>query len=79
DFQWAVGVARDNIERKLCTVVVPEGGIWAVRHYRGQFESLTSPRTVLSLSPVPSRIWVCLDCAEGLVTFINAETGGEIF
>ncbi|NXL37653.1 BT1A1 protein, partial [Glaucidium brasilianum] len=79
DFNWAVGVARDNIERKGCMDVVPEGGFWAVRHYRGHFEALTCPRTVLSLSPVPSRILVCLDCAEGLVTFINAETGGEIF
>uniref|UniRef100_A0A8C0FP78 Butyrophilin subfamily 1 member A1-like n=1 Tax=Bubo bubo TaxID=30461 RepID=A0A8C0FP78_BUBBB len=76
---WAVGVARDNIERKGYMDVEPEGGFWGVRQFAGLFESLTSPRTVLSLSPVPSRIWVCLDCAEGLVTFINAKTGGEIF
>ncbi|XP_063174726.1 butyrophilin subfamily 3 member A2-like [Chroicocephalus ridibundus] len=30
-------------------------------------------------SPLPSRIWVCLDCARGLVTFLHADTGVEIF
>ncbi|NXN58604.1 TRI38 ligase, partial [Rynchops niger] len=57
----------------------PKGGIWAVRHKKGQFVSLTSPRTVLPLSPLPSRIWVCLDCTQGLVTFLDADTGVEIF
>ncbi|XP_074664677.1 butyrophilin subfamily 1 member A1-like isoform X2 [Strix aluco] len=79
DCWWGMGVARDNIERKGYMDVVPEEGFWVLWHYRGHFESLTSPRTVLSLSPMPSRILVCLDYTEGLVTFINVKTGGEIF
>ncbi|XP_054039643.1 butyrophilin subfamily 1 member A1-like, partial [Rissa tridactyla] len=79
DSWWGVGVARESVERKGSTVMSPEGGIWAVRHCYGQFVSLTSPRTFLPQSPLPSRIWVCLDCARGLVTFLNADTGVEIF
>ncbi|XP_075268505.1 uncharacterized protein LOC104328469 isoform X2 [Opisthocomus hoazin] len=76
---WAVGVARDSVERTEFVDMSPEGGIWAVRHRDSQFTSLTSPRTPLSSFLVPSRIWVCVDCTEGLVTFINADSGAEIF
>ncbi|XP_074423643.1 uncharacterized protein LOC141735097 [Larus michahellis] len=41
--------------------------------------SLTSPCTLLPRSLLPSRIWVCLDCARGLVTFLHADTGVKIF
>ncbi|NXF66338.1 RO52 ligase, partial [Ciccaba nigrolineata] len=73
DSHWAVGVVRDSVERKKFMDLIPERGFWGVWHCKGQFESLTFPHILQS--PVPRRIWVCLDCAEGLVTFINAETG----
>ncbi|KAM6364630.1 butyrophilin subfamily 1 member A1-like [Pluvialis apricaria] len=76
---WGVGVARESVERKQYVVLSPKTGIWAVEHWAGQFTSLTSPPTVLSLSPRPRRIWVCLDCTRGLVTFINAHNGAHIF
>ncbi|KAM6107046.1 butyrophilin subfamily 1 member A1-like [Phoenicopterus ruber ruber] len=76
---WAVGVARESVQRKGYMDLSPEGGIWALGNWEGRFKSLTSPRTPLSLFPVPRRIWVCLDCTQGLVTFINAHSGGEIF
>ncbi|KAM6107027.1 LOW QUALITY PROTEIN: E3 ubiquitin-protein ligase TRIM15-like [Phoenicopterus ruber ruber] len=79
DSQWAVGVARESVETKEHRDLSPEGGVWALRHWKGQFMSLTSPPTLLPLVPVPRRIWVCLDCTQGLVTFINADSGGEIF
>ncbi|XP_074710397.1 butyrophilin subfamily 1 member A1-like [Strix uralensis] len=77
DSWWAVGVARDSVKRKGHMDLRPGGGVWAVRHFGRQFLSLTSPPN--ELSPLPRRIWVCLDCTEGLVTFINAETGANIF
>ncbi|XP_014817169.1 PREDICTED: butyrophilin subfamily 3 member A3-like [Calidris pugnax] len=79
DSWWGVGVAKESMERKGIMDLKPEEGIWAVGRYKGQFMALTSPRTVLSNSPLPRRIWVCLDCTRGLVTFLNADTGGEIF
>ncbi|NWT49492.1 BT1A1 protein, partial [Chroicocephalus maculipennis] len=79
DSQWGVGVARESVQRKKFSYWSPEGGIWAVRHCYGQFTSLTSSRTLLPRSLLPSRVWVCLDCARGLVTFLHADTGVEIF
>uniref|UniRef100_A0A8C4Y641 Zinc finger protein RFP-like n=1 Tax=Gopherus evgoodei TaxID=1825980 RepID=A0A8C4Y641_9SAUR len=76
---WAVGVARESVRRKGEMNCNPNGGIWAVRRWWGQFRALTSPVTPLPLSWVPSRIRVCLDCDQGQVTFINAGDGAPIF
>uniref|UniRef100_A0A8B9VWB4 B30.2/SPRY domain-containing protein n=1 Tax=Anas zonorhyncha TaxID=75864 RepID=A0A8B9VWB4_9AVES len=77
--RWAVGVARASVKRKGYFSRSPEEGIWAVLYYEGQFMSLTSPPTPLSLSPVPTRIWVCLHCTQQQVSFINADNGVQIF
>ncbi|GAB0201652.1 butyrophilin subfamily 1 member A1-like [Grus japonensis] len=77
DSWWAVGVARDSVDRKGDPALSPAGGVWGVQHWEGHFVSLTSrPR---SLGRVPRRFWVCLDCTQGLVTFIDADSGVEIF
>ncbi|GAB0201570.1 butyrophilin subfamily 1 member A1-like [Grus japonensis] len=77
DSWWAVGVARDSVKRKGFFFLSPAGGIWGVGNRSGHFVSLTSPPT--SLGRVPRRLWVCLDCTQGLVTFIDADSGVEIF
>ncbi|XP_044838379.1 zinc finger protein RFP-like [Mauremys mutica] len=77
---WAVGVARASVRRKGRISLSPEGGIWAVQWCcGGQFWALTSPGTPLPLSRAPSRIWVCLDCDRGQVTFIDAGDEAPIF
>ncbi|XP_044837318.1 zinc finger protein RFP-like [Mauremys mutica] len=76
---WAVGVARESVGRKGQISRSPEGGIWAVGWWVGQFHALTSPATPLPLSRAPSRIWVCLDCDRGQVTFIDAGDEAPIF
>nr|XP_038043755.1 butyrophilin subfamily 3 member A3-like isoform X9 [Anas platyrhynchos] len=76
---WAVGVAGASMERRKRMNMSPEGGIWALQYDEGQLKSLTSPPTPLSLSPIPTRIWVCLDCTQGQVSFINADNGVQIF
>nr|XP_047912025.1 butyrophilin subfamily 1 member A1-like isoform X2 [Anser cygnoides] len=76
---WAVGVARASVKRKGWIDMSPEEGIWAVQYDQGQLMSLTSPPTPLSLSPLPTRIWVCLDCTQQQVSFINADNWVEIF
>ncbi|XP_067414658.1 zinc finger protein RFP-like isoform X2 [Emydura macquarii macquarii] len=76
---WAVGVARESVRRKGGISFSPEKGIWAVQQWLGQFQALTSPRTPLSLSWVPSRIRVCLDCDRGQVTFFDAGDQAPIF
>ncbi|XP_065420642.1 butyrophilin subfamily 1 member A1-like [Chrysemys picta bellii] len=76
---WAVGVARESVGRKGEISLNPEGGIWAVGWWLGQFQALTSPVTPLPLSRFPSRIRVCLDCDRGQVTFIDAGDDAPIF
>uniref|UniRef100_A0A8B9SV98 Butyrophilin subfamily 1 member A1 n=1 Tax=Anas platyrhynchos TaxID=8839 RepID=A0A8B9SV98_ANAPL len=79
DSWWAVGVARASLKRKGWINASPKEGIWAVRYYERQLMSLTWPHTYLSLSPIPTRIWVCLDCTQQQVSFIDADNGVEIF
>ncbi|XP_074975591.1 butyrophilin subfamily 1 member A1-like [Caretta caretta] len=76
---WAVGVARESVGRKGWISLSPEEGIWAVRRCGDQFRALTSPETPLPLSRAPSRVWVCLDCGRGQVTFIDAGDEAPIF
>ncbi|KAM9120038.1 zinc finger protein RFP-like isoform 2-T2 [Pangshura tecta] len=77
--RWAVGVARESVGRKGEISLSPHGGIWAVERWGDQFQALTSPETPLTLSWVPSRIQVCLDCDRGQVTFIDAGDEAPIF
>ncbi|XP_053904185.1 butyrophilin subfamily 1 member A1-like [Malaclemys terrapin pileata] len=76
---WAVGVARESVSRKGRIEHNPETGIWAVQLWGDEFRALTSPITLLPLSQVPSRIWVCLDCDQGQVTFFDAGNETLIF
>ncbi|XP_040398674.1 butyrophilin subfamily 3 member A2-like isoform X5 [Cygnus olor] len=76
---WAVGVARASVERKKGISICPKEGIWAIQYNEGDLVSLTSPRTYFSMSQNPTRIWVCLDCTQQQVSFINADNGVEIF
>ncbi|XP_021269126.1 butyrophilin subfamily 3 member A1-like [Numida meleagris] len=79
-YSWcALGVARASVKRKGEMVLSPEEGIWALQYDEGKLKALTAPPTPLTLSPVPTRVWVFLDCAQGQVTFINALNGVEIF
>ncbi|XP_063174719.1 butyrophilin subfamily 1 member A1-like [Chroicocephalus ridibundus] len=77
--RWGIGVAKESVERRGRSFLSPDGGIWAVRHKGGRFASLTSRRTFLPRFLLPSRICVCLDCARGLVTFLDVNTGVKIF
>ncbi|XP_044840103.1 zinc finger protein RFP-like [Mauremys mutica] len=47
---WAVGVARESVGRKGRISLSPEGGIWAVEQWLGQFRALSSPVTLLPLT-----------------------------
>ncbi|KAM9164508.1 stonustoxin subunit alpha-like isoform 4-T5 [Pangshura tecta] len=78
---WAVGVARQSVQRKGEVGFTPEEGVWVVqkwgsaRDYRAQ----TFPVTRLSLSREPSRIRVSLDYEGGSVAFNYADNLAPIF
>ncbi|EOA93446.1 Butyrophilin subfamily 1 member A1, partial [Anas platyrhynchos] len=79
DSNLAVGVARASVKRKGGINMSPEEGIWALQYDEGQIMTLTSHPRSLSVSPVPMRIWVCLDYSAQQVYFINADDGKEIY
>ncbi|XP_077187169.1 zinc finger protein RFP-like [Paroedura picta] len=83
---WAVGVARESVQRKGYFSLNPSEGIWAVGKpffYSlplRQLAAFTSPkRTPLDLRPEPRKILVRLDYEEDSVTFLDAETDYLIF
>ncbi|XP_025051355.1 tripartite motif-containing protein 15-like [Alligator sinensis] len=77
---WAVGVTRESVRKKGWVRLSPEEGIWAVQRCGDQVQALTAPApTRLSLRRVPRRVRVCLDCAGGQVSFLDADTEAPIF
>ncbi|KAL8213170.1 UNVERIFIED_CONTAM: hypothetical protein K2H54_061101 [Gekko kuhli] len=77
---WAVGVARTSVSRKGKFAASPEGGIWAVRTWKGAYKaaipSLSSP---LPFSGELRRIRICLNCAGGRVAFFDADTAALLY
>ncbi|XP_077187161.1 E3 ubiquitin-protein ligase TRIM7-like [Paroedura picta] len=77
---WAVGVARMSVSRKGKFTASPEGGIWAIRTWKGAYKafvpSLPSP---LSFSGVLRKIRVCLNGAGGQVAFFDANTATPLY
>ncbi|XP_059571116.1 zinc finger protein RFP-like [Alligator mississippiensis] len=77
---WLMGVARESVRRKGGIRFSPEEGIWVVHCCWDQVWALTAPApTPLSLRRAPRRMRVCLDCAGGQVSFLDADTEAPIF
>ncbi|XP_075773067.1 stonustoxin subunit alpha-like [Pelodiscus sinensis] len=78
---WAVGVARESVQRKKEVGFTPEGGFWVVQKWGSARDYLahTSPVTRLSLSREPIRIRVSLDYEGGLVAFHYADDLAPVF
>ncbi|XP_039373359.1 stonustoxin subunit alpha-like [Mauremys reevesii] len=79
---WAVGVARESVQRKGEVGFTPEEGVWmGVRQWDGvhDYRAHTKPITPLSLRRDPRRIRVSLDYEGGLVAFSYADNLAPIF
>lgn len=76
---WGVGVVRESANRNGPIVLDPSGGYWGVQHIDGQYQSITTPRTNLSLCHHPTRIRVSLDYWGGQVSFFDGDTDAELF
>ncbi|XP_015280463.1 PREDICTED: tripartite motif-containing protein 7-like [Gekko japonicus] len=75
---WAVGVAKESVNRKQRVTLKPEEGVWALRFANGKYQALTSPRTNLPLAQKPRKIRVFLDYERGKVVFCD-ESDTEIY
>ncbi|XP_060095236.1 E3 ubiquitin-protein ligase TRIM39-like [Heteronotia binoei] len=76
---WAVGVARENVEREEEIPLEPDEGIWAIGLYDNQYKALTSPPTVLEVEDEPTEIQVSLNYEAGTVNFYDAEDKTRLF
>uniref|UniRef100_A0A670I015 Uncharacterized protein n=1 Tax=Podarcis muralis TaxID=64176 RepID=A0A670I015_PODMU len=77
--RWTLGVARKSVQRKGFFPLRPEGGVWVVGKWFGEYRAFTSPDYFpLSLSEEPRRIRVTLDYEEGYVSLSNADSGAEL-
>ncbi|XP_066469223.1 tripartite motif-containing protein 10-like [Tiliqua scincoides] len=77
---WAVGVARKSVRRKVWYDLSSEEGIWALEKSGGQYSIFNAPHyPPLSLSQELQRIRVTLDCAGGQVAFSDADTGVHLY
>ncbi|XP_078497852.1 E3 ubiquitin-protein ligase TRIM39-like [Lissotriton helveticus] len=71
---WHVGVAAESLDRKEDFTWSPEGGVWAVLGFKGQYKALTSPRTPLTPREKPLKLAVYLDYEGGRLSLYNADS-----
>ncbi|XP_075409949.1 butyrophilin subfamily 1 member A1-like [Tenrec ecaudatus] len=76
---WAMGVCREDAERKGWFRECSEMGFWAVGHFSEEFCACTTPLTVLTLREFPCRLGVFLDYDGGDVSFYNMMDGSHVF
>ncbi|XP_069077235.1 E3 ubiquitin-protein ligase TRIM39-like [Pleurodeles waltl] len=72
--EWGVGVAAESVERKRGITWSPEGGVWAVSGFYGEYTALTSPLTPLSSRDEPLNLGVYLDYEGGRLSLYNADS-----
>ena len=80
--EWALGVCREDVNRKGWYVESPDKGFWVVGKYEIGYCACTVPQTPLSLmkaSHPQLRVGVFLDHQKRDVSFYNMADGSHIF
>ncbi|XP_029520157.2 E3 ubiquitin-protein ligase TRIM39-like [Oncorhynchus nerka] len=78
--RWALGVARESINRKGDVRPSPVNGYWTVGLMNGdEYMAHAGPSVPLSLSEEPQKVGVFVDYEEGEVSFYDVEAGSHIY
>uniref|UniRef100_A0A8C9XFY1 Uncharacterized protein n=1 Tax=Sander lucioperca TaxID=283035 RepID=A0A8C9XFY1_SANLU len=78
--EWALGVARESINRKGQIKLSPEDGYWTIVLINGnEYGALDDPGVLLSLKSPPQKVGVFVDYEEGLVSFYDVDAAALIY
>nr|XP_046250598.1 E3 ubiquitin-protein ligase TRIM39-like isoform X2 [Scatophagus argus] len=77
---WALGVARESINRKGRIRLCPHSGYWAMwLRNNSEYVALTGPSVRLCLKSQPEKVGVFVDYEEGLVSFYDVDAAALIY
>ncbi|XP_032363667.1 E3 ubiquitin-protein ligase TRIM21 isoform X1 [Etheostoma spectabile] len=78
--EWALGVARESINRKGDITLSPQNGYWTIWLRNGnEYRALAAPSVLLSLKSPPQEVGVFVDYEEGLVSFYDVDAAALIY
>ncbi|XP_041702038.1 E3 ubiquitin-protein ligase TRIM21-like isoform X2 [Coregonus clupeaformis] len=78
--RWALGVARESINRKGNVCPSPVNGYWTVGLMNGdEYMAHAGPSVPLSLTEEPQKVGVFVDYEEGEVSFYDVEARSHIY
>ncbi|XP_053192616.1 nuclear factor 7, ovary-like [Scomber japonicus] len=78
--EWALGVARESIDRKGKIKLSTMYGFWTIWLRNGnEYKGCTSPPVDLSLKCRPQKVGVFVDYEEGLVSFYDVDAAALIY
>ncbi|XP_049423401.1 E3 ubiquitin-protein ligase TRIM21-like [Epinephelus fuscoguttatus] len=78
--EWALGVARESINRKGDVPLTPQDGYWTVWMIKGnEYIALAVPTVRLSLKSRPQKVGVFVDYEEGVVSFYDVDAAALIY
>ncbi|XP_039665021.1 E3 ubiquitin-protein ligase TRIM21-like [Perca fluviatilis] len=77
---WALGVARESINRKGAITLSPQDGYWTVSLSNlNEYYAAAGPDVLLSLNSPPQKVGVFVDYEEGLVSFYDIDAAALIY
>lgn len=77
--EWAVGIARESVERKYSEDITITQGFWVLQLAQGEYQASTSPPIKLTLWKSPQRILIILKHDFDRPIFYNADSMDHIF
>ncbi|XP_041650647.1 zinc finger protein RFP-like isoform X1 [Cheilinus undulatus] len=77
---WALGVARESINRKGEIMRSPQNGYWTiVLRNENEYKACAGPSVCLCLQSGPEKVGVFVDYEEGLVSFYDVDAAALIY
>uniref|UniRef100_A0A8C6TGX7 Uncharacterized protein n=1 Tax=Neogobius melanostomus TaxID=47308 RepID=A0A8C6TGX7_9GOBI len=71
---WAVGIAKESINRKDDIYATPTNGFWTIQLVNGEYCTADPDYTWLQVKSVLQKVGVFVDYEEGLVLFYDVDT-----